>query len=124
MSGLIVFLHQRFGVALLIYAGALGVWGTFSYVRHKQVTGGFRSSYILMAGLAAVQGLLGLIALLTGAGHLEDLLHIVYGIFGVLFLPAMYFYSSRRDDAREAAFLTAASWIVMVAFIRGFMTGH
>jgi hypothetical protein len=48
---------------------------------------------------------------------------VVYGIFAILFLPALYFYSERRDDLREAAFLAGACWIVVVAFARGFATG-
>src|SRR5437588_6993363 len=113
--GLLTFLHQRFAVALFVFAIVLGLWGSYQFLRHRRISGGFRSSYLLMIGLTAVDGLIGVVTIL--AGHRpRELLHVVYGIFAIAFLPAMYFYSERRDDAREAAFLAAASWIVTVAY--------
>lgn len=123
MLSFVLFLHQRFAVALVLFAALLLLWGAYGYIRHKQVSGGFRSSFILMAGLTAVQGLLGLIVLATGGG-LHDKLHIIYGVFAVLFLPGWYVYFSRQDAPREAAFLTFGAAIVAVAYLRGFMTGH
>ena len=114
--------HLVFARAVLIFAVVLGVWGTFQLARYRQVSGGFRSSYLLMIGLTILQGLLGGILFLAG-NRPHELLHIVYGIFAVLFLPALYFYSERRDDLREAAFLAGACWIVAIAFARGILTG-
>ena len=106
---LLTLLHNRLGIALLVFAALLGVWGTIQYLRGHAVSGGFRSSYLLMTGLTAVQGLLGLISLTTFRPH--ELLHVVYGAFAILFLPSVYFYAGRGNAAREAAFLTAACWV-------------
>jgi len=121
----VLFLHARFALAEALFALLLAVWGTYQYFRSKAVSGGFRSAYLLLCGLTAVQGLLGLGNLLLGA-HLQNGLHLVYGIFAVIFLPGLYFYSAsgRPSKAREAAFLAAACWIVLVAYVRGFMTGQ
>ena len=100
----------------------LGIWGTYQLARYRQVSGGFRSSYLLMIALTIVQGLAGAF-LLLGGQRPHELLHVVYGIFAVVFLPGVYFYSERRDDLREAAFLAAACWIVVVALVRGLLTG-
>lgn len=115
-------LHIVFSRAAILFAIVLGVWGTYQLARYRQVSGGFRSSYLLMIGLTVVQGVIGLVLLLAGQRP-HEILHIVYGIFAVLFLPALYFYSERRDDLREAALLAGACWIVAIAFARGFMTG-
>lgn len=125
MSGLVLFLHARLAFAAALFALLLAAWGTYQYFRHKAISGGFRSSYLLLCGLTAVQSLLGIGNLLLGA-HLHDSLHIVYGVFAVLFLPGLYYYSAsgKPSPAREAAFLSAACWVVLVAFIRGFMTGQ
>jgi heme A synthase len=77
----------------------------------------------MLAGLTAVQGLMGAITFGLGL-HPRNLLHIVYGIFAVVFLPGIYFYSSRGGKDREAVFLAAACWIVVVAYIRGYTTGR
>ena len=123
MYALTTFLHARLAIALLAFALVLAIWGTYGYVRHKSLSGGFRSSYLLLIGLTAVQGLAGLLTL-TAGGHPKPL-HIVYGIFAILFLPGLYFYAGRDDDRpREAAFLAAACWIVLIAYGRGFATGR
>ncbi|HVB77252.1 MAG TPA: hypothetical protein VNI34_05555 [Candidatus Nitrosotalea sp.] len=130
MFTLLVFLHQRLAIALILYAAVLGLWGLAQSWRRRQVSPGFRSSFLLMIALTAVQGLLGATSLVSG-GRPHDLLHIVYGIFAVIFLPGVYFYAAGRGPEtgtdrgrmREATYLTAACWIVAIAFGRGIMTG-
>lgn len=121
MIGILDFLHMRFAFALILFAAALGVWGTVSFLTRRQVSPGFRSSYVLMIGLTGLQGALGLV-LLTSTQP-RELLHVVYGAFAFLFLPGIYFWAGRGTRAREAAFLAAACWIVAIAFGRGILTG-
>jgi heme A synthase len=125
VNDLVLFLHARFAFAEALFALLLAFWGSYQYIRHKAVSGGFRSAYLLLCGLTAVQGLLGVGNLLLGV-HLQNPLHLVYGIFAVVFLPGIYFYSAsgRPSKAREAVYLAAACWVVLVAFVRGFMTGQ
>jgi heme A synthase len=118
----LAFVHQRFAFALLIYALILGLWGGYQFLRRRAISGGFRSSYLLMIGLLAVQGLLGVVSLTTSPPH-RGILHVVYGIFAIVFLPGVYFYAARGSRAREAAFMAASCWIVAVAFGRGISTG-
>jgi heme A synthase len=125
VSGLIQFLHARLALAEILFAIVLGAWGSYQYIRHKAVSGGFRSAYLMLCGLTAVQGLFGLLNLLTGV-RLHNPLHIVYGVFAVLFLPGLYFYSAsgRSSKSREAVLLAASCWVVLVAFGRGWITGQ
>jgi heme A synthase len=120
---ILAFLHQRFAIALILLAVLLGIWGALGFLRNRQVSGGFRSTYVLMIGLLAVQGLLGVVLLFLDGQPREGIVHLVYGIFAAVFLPGMYFYAARGSRAREAAFLAASCWIVAVAFGRGFTTG-
>ncbi|HKC20331.1 MAG TPA: hypothetical protein VKE27_11965 [Candidatus Dormibacteraeota bacterium] len=115
--------HRFGGTVLLIYAVLLGLWGTYHYVRNQRLSGGFRSSFLIMAGLIPIQGLLGLGALLASGHPREGILHIVYGIFAVLFIPGAYLYSRGGTDRRETLVLAGASWIVAIAFFRGIGTG-
>ena len=121
MTATLVSLHNLSARALLIFAVVLGVWGTYHYFRHAHVSGGFRSSYLIMAGLTAVQGLLGLGAFAVG-GH-PKLLHIVYGVFAVIFLPGAYLWAHGGSPRREALILAGAAWVVSVAYFRGIATG-
>jgi heme A synthase len=116
------FLHSYGARLLLIYAVVLAIWGTFRYFRNQELSGGFRSSYLIMAGLTAVQGLIGLAAFALG-GRPTELLHIVYGVFAVIFLPGAYLYTQGGSRRREAVILAGAAWIVSIAYLRGMATG-
>jgi len=114
--------HRVSATALVVFSVLLGVWGAYGYFRHAQVSGGFRSSYLIMAGLTAFQGLFGLALLATGHPPAR-ILHVVYGIFAVLFLPGAYVYAHGGSKRREAVVLAGAAWIVAIAYLRGISTG-
>src|SRR6202022_4780430 len=86
------FLHALGARTLLVFAVVIAVWGTYQYFRKAEVSAGFRSSYLVMAGLTVVQGLLGLAGFASG-GRPTTLLHFVYGPFAVLFLPGAYLWA-------------------------------
>lgn len=129
-------LHGILARALELFALVLGLWGTFLYFRNAALNGGFRASYLLMGGLAMVQGLLGGIVF-AGGSRPHELLHVVYGVFAVIFVPGVYLYAQpprvvkdapadARVDARakkrEALLLAGAAWIVLIAYFRGIAT--
>ena len=119
----LAFLHAYGARLLVIFAVLLALWGTYHYFRNQRLSGGFRSTYLIMAGLAPVQGLLGLAALILGGHPAGNLLHFVYGAFAVLFLPGAYLYSHGGSERRETLVLAGACWIVAIAFFRGIATG-
>jgi hypothetical protein len=121
VTGILTFLHLRFAIALIAFAILLGIWGTVAFITRRQVSPGFRSSYVLMIALVAVQGAIGLI-LLT-ATQPKELLHVVYGGFAFVWLPGVYFWAGRGTKVREAAALTIACWVVAIALVRGYVTG-
>jgi hypothetical protein len=122
MTQALAAIHGVGARALVIFAVVLGVWGTYQYFRRAEVSGGFRSSYLIMSGLTPLQGLIGLAALALG-GRPTVLLHLVYGAFAVLFLPGAYLYAHGGSKRREALVLAGAAWIVSIAFYRGIATG-
>lgn len=119
----VAFFHSYGARVLLIFAILLGLWGTFLYFRNLRVSGGFRSSYLIMAGITLLQGLFGLGALVLGGFPHEGILHMVYGAFAVLFLPGAYLYSHGGADRRETLILAGACWIAAIAYFRGIATG-
>ena len=122
MTDAFLAVHRVSATALVVFSVLLGVWGAYGYFRHAQVSGGFRSSYLIMAGLTAFQGLFGLALLATGHPPAR-ILHVVYGIFAVLFLPGAYVYAHGGSKRREAVVLAGAAWIVAIAYLRGISTG-
>lgn len=119
----LAFFHAFGSRVVLIFAVLLGIWGAYTYFRNRRLSGGFRSTYLIMAGLTVLQGLLGAGALATGGSPREGLLHMVYGAFAILFLPGAYLYAHGGTDRREALIMTGAAWIVSIAFFRGIATG-
>jgi heme A synthase len=119
----LVGLHRYLSTVLLIFAVLLALWGTVTYFRNRRISGGFRSSYLIMTAVTVLQGLLGLGALVTGGSPREGILHIVYGVFAVLFLPGAYLYSHQGSVRRETLILAGACWIVAIAYFRGMATG-
>lgn len=127
---MLVSIHGLLARALELYALVLGLWGVYLYLRPAAVNGAFRASYLLMAGLTLVQGLFGAIAF-AGGPRPQTLLHVVYGIFAVIFLPGVYLYAQPPKTAtgpgphharREAVLLAGAAWVVLIAYFRGIAT--
>jgi heme A synthase len=119
----LVFLHGFGARVLIVFAVVLGIWGAYHYFRSRQLSGAFRSTYLIMAALVPIQGLLGVTALFVGGQLDRGILHIVYGVFATLFIPGAYVYARGTDKRREALVLAGASWIVAIAFLRGIATG-
>ena len=119
----IAFLHGFGARVLVVFAILLGLWGTYHYLRDHRLSGGFRSTYLIMAGIVPLQGILGVAALVAGGSAREGILHFVYGVFATLFVPGAYLYTRGNDARREALVLAGASWIVAIAFFRGISTG-
>lgn len=107
---------------LLVYSVALAVWGTYQYFRRSQISPGFRSSFLIMAVITPLQGLVGAALFILG-NRPTELLHVVYGIFAVIFLPGAYLYAHGGTKRREAIVLAGAAWIVAIAYFRGIATG-
>ena len=122
MAGLFSFVHQRFAIALILFAVVLGLWGGVQLGSRQRLSGGFRSSFLLLVALTAVQGLAGVVIFALGLRP-REILHVVYGIFAIVFLPGLYFYSARGSSLREAFLLPLSCWIVAIAYGRGIMTG-
>ena len=123
MLATLSFVHGFGARVLLIYALLLGLWGTYFYFRNVRVSGGFRSSYLIMAALIPIQGVFGIAALVASGHPREGLLHMVYGVFAVIFVPGAYRYAQGGATRRETLILAGASWIVAIAFFRGIATG-
>ena len=127
-------IHSILAYALLLFALVLGVWGTYLYFRKSAVNAAFRGSYLMLGLVTLVQGLLGG-ALFAGGTRPHELLHVVYGIFGVIFVPGVFLYAQPSKSApadpaaevkhrrREAILLAGAAWIVAIAYFRGISTG-
>ena len=115
-------LHQGFFTVLLLYSAALFIWGILLFLIGRNPSGSYLGALAILEGVAILQGILGLVLLVTGHRP-HDALHYLYGVIAVVTLPTAYFLSDNGTTKRDSfVFSLAAVFLVGVA-LRGAMTG-
>lgn len=126
MLPIVLDLHY-FNAFLVLPIGAVtGIWGLILYFRKKDVIERpWRIALIVTAADTLLQGLLGVLLLLLGqkapGGDLYYL-HYVYGGIVALSIPAAYIYIDKNVHKAILIF-SCAALIIMLAGVRGLMTG-
>ena len=106
------------------------IWSFIQYFRKEGggVTRPLAISMYIAVGLAALQGLLGIIlvasGLKPGGGSNLYYLHYVYGAIVIFAIPVATTYaSSGKNPRRDALIYGIAALILVAAAARAFMTG-
>jgi len=114
MTGTLGSLHGFGARVLLAYAVALAIWGTYRYFRNQELGGGFRASYLIMAGLTALQGLLGL-----ATTSIDLRARIAAGAAGLLLAatltPVPYIITSVRGEIDQSLLTSLAAAVALVS---------
>jgi len=118
----VLFLHQGFSRAVVIYAILMAVWGLGLYVIGQNPSGGYLGALILAEAVAVVEGSIGLVLLIQGHRP-PDGLHYLYGVVAVVTLPAAYFMSAGGSERRDSMVFGFASLLLVGVALRGAMTG-
>ena len=114
-------LHDRVAYALVLYYGALGVWGILLGARSAGPSPGLRGAIVIALIASIVQGTLGLLVL-AFRGPPRDALHLLYGFTLVLAVPlAASIVRARSPRARSLVLGIAALFTAGLA-IRGIIT--
>jgi heme A synthase len=117
------FIHARLASTVQYYVIAMMLWGLWRFWRKK----GFNSSYwgsVMIAGvLILVQGLLGSYLWLSGERPAQEVMHILYGLVGVIALPATFGYTKGIDDRRTTLVYALVFMALIGIFIRAVITG-
>ncbi|MBI4789177.1 MAG: hypothetical protein HY782_19265 [Chloroflexi bacterium] len=116
------FIHARVAVSAVIFAFALGAWGTWSYLRGQGVSPSYWGALVVGEILMLVQGAIGVLLALTGALP-RDLLHFLYGVLVALSWPSVYVYTNARTGRTEAGIYAVVSFFVFGLALRAMMTG-
>jgi hypothetical protein len=114
-------LHTGLFRAGLLISLIVGIWGIVTYVRKGEASGGLRSTLVLSVLLFVIQGLVGVVLLVTGH-HLKDNLHVLYGILLVIALPVAASYATGQTRRREPLVFGIAGLIMAALTVRAFMT--
>ncbi len=113
-------LHDRLATAIVLYFGALGVWGLALGVRNSGPTRGYRGALVIAEAAALVQGSVGLLLLATRG--VANGLHALYGFLLVAALPIAVTFLRERPPRGQSVVLGLAALLAMVLALRGCTT--
>lgn len=85
-----------------LYALLVGIWGLFNFLRRVPPDGNYNGALALGFGLFVVEGLVGVILLLTGLMPSRGALHFLYGVTIVITLPAIFAFTRGSNTTRES----------------------
>jgi heme A synthase len=117
--------HQDLFKSVILYFGVLTLWGLFLFIRGQAPSGSYLGALIIGVGLAVVQGLSGVLIVLTTSHHPKEGLHWLYGFVIVLILPVIYGAWAQRSNDRRASLYYAlgCALILVIALVRSQNTG-
>ena len=117
-------LHARLVVTILLFFGALSIWGFVSYLRGHSISGRYKGALAIGELLMVSEFLIGVLLLLGGAQPYRLSIHILYGIVAIIGLPAAFAYTRGRDDRWELLIYVTVCLFLCGIALRGLTTGR
>lgn len=116
-------IHQALSNTIWLFYLALGLWGLFRAIRRQPVDGSYLGAMVVIQIVVLLQGVLGGILYLDGLRPVRSGVHILYGVFSIVFLPGMFAYL-RGDDSNRAQWVYALATLFMFGVaLRAISTG-
>ena len=88
----VVEIYRALSNTVWLYFLALGIWGAYRAIRGEGIDGSYLGAAVIGQLLFMVQGILGIALWIGGiyAGLSRPSLHLLYGIFAIIFMPFVY----------------------------------
>lgn len=110
-------LHRALSNTIWMFYLFMGVWGVYRALRRHPVNGSYFGAIAVIQIVLVVQALMGGALYLSGLRPERELVHYLYGAFGVVFLPGLFAYL-KGDDSNTAQWLFALASLFMFGVIR------
>jgi hypothetical protein len=117
-------LHARLLVTILLFFGALSIWGFFSYLRGQSISGSYKGALAIGELLMLSEFLIGVLLLLSGAQPYRLSIHILYGVVAIIGLPGAFAYTRGRDDRWELLIYVMVCLFLCGIALRSLATGR
>ncbi len=108
----IIDIHNALARTIWMFYLVLGLWGLYRAIRRQPVDGSYLGALVVIQLVVLLQGLLGGVLYLQGGRPIRTGVHILYGIFSIVFLPGMFAYM-RGDDSNRAQWVYALTTLFM-----------
>jgi len=114
-------LHGRLATVLLLYYGAVGLWGLALGLRGSGPTSGFRGALVIAEIAVLAQGLFGVLVFLFYRQP-SDTLHVLYGFALALAIPLAWTTVRDRSPRAQSVWLGLVALFAAGLAIRGITT--
>jgi hypothetical protein len=94
-------LHARLVITILLFFGALAIWGFISYLRGQGVSGSYLGALAIGELLMLAEFIVGVLLFVNGRQPYRSSIHILYGIVAIITLPGTFAYVRGRDRRWE-----------------------
>lgn len=118
--------HEGLSRATLIFTAIVGLWALYAGIRNRPLDSRWLGSAVICEILIVVQSLVGVwLWVGTDWSLPRPFLHVLYGIVGIIALPAAYGYLSRLPDSRAIAWgMTATCTFLFFALLRAIQVAY
>lgn len=110
-------LHGALSNTIWLFYLFLGLWGLYRGIRRQPVNGSYLGAIAVIQIVMVVQALMGGALYLGGNRPERELIHYLYGAFGIVFLPGVFAYL-KGDDSNTAQWIFGLSSLFMYGVIR------
>jgi hypothetical protein len=117
-------LHARLLITILLFFGALSLWGFFGYLRGQGITGGYKGALAIGELLMLAEFLLGVAIFIGGDRPYRSGIHILYGIVAIITLPGAFSYTRGRDGRPELLIYVLVCLFLCGIVLRALTTGR
>ena len=117
-------LHTRLVVTILLFFGALTIWGFVNYLRGQGIGGSYKGALAIGELLMLAEFIIGVTLYLTGVRPFRPSIHILYGIVAIIMLPGTFAYTRGRDDRWEQLIYVTVCLFLCGIALRALTTGR
>jgi hypothetical protein len=116
-------IHATLSATVWLFFLIIGLWGLVRGLRGHSVDGSYYGALAIGELLFVAQGIIGLILFLQGGQPVRSGIHVLYGVFAIVFLPFVY-GTLRGDDSNRGQWVFAfATLFLFGVALRSISTG-
>jgi len=114
-------LHDGLANTALLYTLLVALWSFWLYQRRRDLTSHFWGALVIAGLIFALQAVIGTTMVLQGRYPWRDV-HYLYGVLGVITLPATFAFTRGRGGYREALLYGVILLFLTGIALRAWMT--
>jgi hypothetical protein len=120
----LLIMHARLLLTILLFFGALALWGLVNFLRGQTISGSYRGALAIGELLMLAQFLIGVALLLAGRHAPREAIHILYGVVAIITLPGTFAYTRGRDARYEQLIYAIVCLFLCGVALRALETGR